>query len=123
VTIMPPRDREQPTQGPTLATRCCAPPTTTRIKPAAALHYAQIFKALADATRLEILGLLAAASGPRCVCELEAGFDLKQPTISHHLRVLREAGLVRAERRGLWVYYSVERGRLREAMGLVHALE
>lgn len=76
--------------------------------------YARKFKALADETRLEILGCLAAAEGDAlCVCHIEARFDLSQPTISHHLKVLREAGLVVSERRGSWVYYAIERRALR----------
>lgn len=68
-----------------------------------------MFKSLADATRLEILGLLAAARGELCACEIEAHIKgLSQPTISHHLRLLREEGLVTAERRGTWVYYTLD---------------
>jgi ArsR family transcriptional regulator len=70
--------------------------------------FAALFKALADETRLEILGLLASAGIPLCVCEVENQVKhLSQPTISHHLRQLREAGLVMAERRGTWVYYTL----------------
>ena len=76
--------------------------------------YASRFKALADETRLEILALLAAAEGDAlCACHIEERFDLSQPTISHHLKVLREAGLVVSERRGSWVYYALERRALR----------
>lgn len=68
-----------------------------------------MFKALSDPARLRLLSLVAArAGGEACVCELSAGFDLSQPTISHHLKVLREAGLLTSERRGTWVYYRVE---------------
>ncbi|WP_245663095.1 ArsR/SmtB family transcription factor [Nocardia inohanensis] len=66
------------------------------------------FKALADPVRLRLLSLIAAAGGAEvCVCELTPAFDLSQPTISHHLKVLREAGLLTSERRGTWVYYRV----------------
>lgn len=65
-----------------------------------------IFKALADPTRLEILRLVAAQGGPVCACDLQAKFDLGQPTIAHHLKVLREAGLLRASRRGIWSFYE-----------------
>lgn len=54
------------------------------------------------------MGVLAAARAPICVCEIEENFRLRQPTISHHLRILRESGLVTAERRGLWVYYGID---------------
>ena len=76
--------------------------------------YAGRFKALSDETRLEMLGLLAAAEGHSlCSCHIEERFDLSQPTISHHLKVLREAGLVTSERRGSWVYYALDRRALR----------
>ncbi len=90
-------------------TRCCAPASATRVAPQAAVRLARLFRALGDETRLEILGLLAAAPEPICVCDIEANFRLTQPTISHHLRVLREARLVIAERRGLWVHYRLDR--------------
>lgn len=89
--------RPNPTAG-------CAP-RQRRARPTAS--YAPLFKALADPTRLEILGLLAAAGDELCVCDLEAHFDLSQPTISHHLRLLRDADLVLCERRGTWVYYAL----------------
>ena len=66
----------------------------------------RVFKALADPTRLEILRLLAAQPGPTCVCDLVGHFDLSQPTISHHLKVLREAGLLRHSRLGIWSFYA-----------------
>jgi ArsR family transcriptional regulator len=65
-----------------------------------------VFKALADPTRLEILRLLAVQRGPTCVCDVVAHFGLAQPTISHHLRVLREAGLLRASKLGVWSFYE-----------------
>lgn len=75
--------------------------------------YVRLFKALADDTRLEIIAFLAAADGGElCVCDIEANFDLSQPTISHHLRLLREAHLVNSERRGTWVYYTLDRATL-----------
>ena len=67
-----------------------------------------VFKALADATRLQIFSLIAARPGPICVCDIVARFELRQPTISHHLRVLRDAGLVTRSRRGTWSYYAVD---------------
>jgi ArsR family transcriptional regulator len=74
--------------------------------------FARFFKALGDETRLTMLGLLAGAGTELCACDIEARFDLSQPTISHHLKLLREAGLVTAERRGTWVYYALDRGAL-----------
>jgi len=67
----------------------------------------QGFKALADPTRLEILRLVAAQAGPTCVCDIVDHFDLSQPTISHHLRILREAGLLSGSRVGIWSFYSL----------------
>jgi ArsR family transcriptional regulator, arsenate/arsenite/antimonite-responsive transcriptional repressor len=69
------------------------------------------FKALADPVRLRLVSLIAShEGGEACVCELTDGFDLAGPTISHHLKVLREAGLISGERRGTWIYYRVEPG-------------
>jgi ArsR family transcriptional regulator, arsenate/arsenite/antimonite-responsive transcriptional repressor len=67
-----------------------------------------VFKALADATRLQIFSLVAARPEPICVCDIVARFELRQPTISHHLKVLRDAGLVSMTRRGTWSYYAVD---------------
>lgn len=67
---------------------------------------AGLFRALADPTRLAIVRQLSAESAT-CACDLTVCIDLAQPTVSHHLRVLREAGLVRSERRGTWIYYSL----------------
>jgi len=67
---------------------------------------AVVFKALADPVRLRLFSLVAShAGGEACVCDLAASFDVTQPTISHHLKVLREAGLLDSERRGTWIYY------------------
>jgi ArsR family transcriptional regulator, arsenate/arsenite/antimonite-responsive transcriptional repressor len=84
--------------------RCCPP---TEIDPADRSEDAALFKALADPHRLAILATLAKASDPVCVCDFTAGLPLNQPTVSHHLRLLREAGLVSAERRGTWMYYRL----------------
>jgi ArsR family transcriptional regulator len=66
------------------------------------------YKALADVTRLEILRLVGAQGGPVCVCDIVDRFELAQPTISHHLKVLREAGLLRASKIGIWAFYELE---------------
>lgn len=84
-------------------------PKRSKLPAAATKAYAGIFKALGDETRMEIVGLLAKAGGEMCVCEIEPRFELSQPTISHHLRLLREAGVVTSERRGTWVYYALDR--------------
>jgi len=74
----------------------------------AAVELARMFKALSDPVRLRLLSLIAShEGGEACVCDLTGPFDVSQPTISHHLKVLREAGLVGSERRGTWVYYWV----------------
>lgn len=71
-----------------------------------AAQLALTFKALADPTRVSIVNRLASAD-ECCVCDLTDAFDLSQPTVSHHLRILRDAGLVEAERRGTWAYYRL----------------
>ena len=86
---------------------CCAEVQPSPLDATQAGQQALRLKALADPYRLRIIALLAAQPGPLCVCDIEGQFDLSQPTISHHLRVLREAGLVGATRSGLWVYYTV----------------
>ncbi|MFJ9823321.1 ArsR/SmtB family transcription factor [Streptomyces sp. NPDC101160] len=74
----------------------------------AAVEVSRMFKALGDPVRLRLLSLIASHDGGEaCVCDLTGPFDVSQPTISHHLKVLREAGLVGSERRGTWVYYWV----------------
>nr|WP_051115332.1 metalloregulator ArsR/SmtB family transcription factor [Actinoplanes globisporus] len=76
--------------------------------PAQAGRFAPMFKALGDPVRLRLLSMIASAGGGEvCVCDLTGAFHLTGPTISHHLRVLREAGLVDSDRRGTWVYYRL----------------
>jgi ArsR family transcriptional regulator len=88
---------------------CCAPRPPRPLARPAQDRLVAVFAALADPTRLEILRLLAAQPGPTCVCDVVDHFDLAQPTISHHLKVLREAGLLRASKRGIWSFYEVDR--------------
>ena len=90
---------------PVLQPLCCGPGTPA-LEPAAADDHAATFKALADPTRVSIVSRLAAGDAC-CVCDLTDAFGLSQPTVSHHLRVLRDAGLVEAERRGTWAYYRL----------------
>jgi ArsR family transcriptional regulator, arsenate/arsenite/antimonite-responsive transcriptional repressor len=88
----------------------CAQPALVSepIDEAAAAGLAQVFKALGDPVRLRLMSLIGARDGGEvCVCDLTSAFDLSQPTISHHLKVLREAGLIDSERRGTWVYYRL----------------
>jgi ArsR family transcriptional regulator len=68
---------------------------------------ASIYRALGDPTRIQIIHILAAAADPVCVCDFTAAFDLGQPTISHHLAKLREAGIVTSFRRGIWAFYQL----------------
>src|SRR5436305_3602942 len=87
---------------------CCTPMVAEALTEDAAADLARGFKALGDPVRLRLLSLIAArAGGEVCVCELTDAFTVSGPTISHHLRVLREAGLIDCERRGTWVYYWV----------------
>jgi ArsR family transcriptional regulator, arsenate/arsenite/antimonite-responsive transcriptional repressor len=82
---------------------CCGPDVPA-MEPAAARDVAEIFKALADPTRVAIVSRLASGEAC-CVCDLTDSFELSQPTVSHHLRILRDAGLVESERRGTFAYY------------------
>ena len=85
---------------------CATPLVGEPISESVASGLAQVFKALADPVRLRLVSLIGAHQGGEvCVCELTTAFDLTQPTISHHLKVLREAGIIDSERRGTWVYY------------------
>ena len=67
-----------------------------------------LYRALGDATRLEVFRLIAAQPGPICVCDIVDRFNVSQPTISHHLKALRDAGLVKVSRRGVWAFYAVD---------------
>ena len=87
---------------------CCSPLVREPLTEDWAGDLARMFKALGDPVRLRLLSLVAShAGGEACVCDLSTAFDLTQPTISHHLKVLRETGLLECERRGTWVYYWV----------------
>src|SRR5437764_8933071 len=94
--------------------RCCDPVVYPDVAREQAHRMAAIAKALADPVRLQLVDVLRKHAGKVCVCELVPLFDLAQPTISHHLKVLREAGLVESERQGLWAYYYVLPGTLDE---------
>jgi len=92
-----------------------------------AVELARVFKAMGDPVRLRLLSLIASHDGGEaCVCDLSEVFELTGPTISHHLKVLREAGLITGDRRGTWIYYRVRPDALRPASdvlapGTVHA--
>ena len=86
---------------------CCEPVVYPDVERVQAERMAAIAKALADPVRLQLVDVLRRHAGKVCVCELVPLFDLAQPTVSHHLKVLRQAGLVDSERHGLWAYYYV----------------
>jgi ArsR family transcriptional regulator len=101
---------------------CASIPTELRLGAEQAEHIAALSKALSHPVRVQIVDILNRYGGEVCVCEIERHFDLTQPTISHHLRVLREAGVIDGEQRGLWVYYQVKPGvldPLRQLLGVL----
>ncbi len=97
---------------------CCPPLSAQALTPELAGQFAPMFKALGDPVRLRLLSLIASTT-EACVCDLTDAFDLTGPTISHHLRVLRETGLVDAERRATWVYYRIRPGALAQLSALL----
>ena len=102
---------------PVQAVACCSPVTRDPLSAEAAERIAPLVKAIADPVRLRLLSLVAShADGEACVCDLNDAFDLSQPTISHHLKVLHEAGLLDREKRGVWVYYRTS-GAALKALG------
>jgi ArsR family transcriptional regulator len=92
--------------------RCCAPLLASALGEADAAELASAFKALADPVRLRLLSLIAAADGAACSCDLEEPVGKSQPTVSHHLSVLADAGLITKQRMGRWVLCSVVPERL-----------
>ena len=100
---------------------CCSPLRRETLDAEQAVTLAEAFKALADPVRLQLLNLIATAdAGEACACDLVEPVGKSQPTVSHHLKVLREAGLVEADKRGTWIWYSVVPKRLedlRRALG------
>ena len=101
-------------------TPCCPPIAERRIPAETAAVLAPAFKALGDPVRLQLMSMIASArEGEACVCDLTPAFELSGPTISHHLKTLREAGLVDAERRGTWVYYRARPGIMRQLAALL----
>jgi len=96
---------------------CCEPVVYPDIEREQAERMAIVAKALGDPIRMQLVDVLRRHAGKVCVCELVPLFDLSQPTVSHHLKVLREAGVVGSERQGLWAYYYVENDALEELTG------
>jgi ArsR family transcriptional regulator, arsenate/arsenite/antimonite-responsive transcriptional repressor len=93
---------------------CCEPVVHPDVEHDVAVRMAEVAKALGDPIRLQLVDVLRKHAGKVCVCELVPLFDISQPTLSHHLKKLRDAGLVDSERRGLWAYYYVRPGALGE---------
>lgn len=99
---------------------CCTP---ERRMPAERVQkLSEVLKALSDPTRLEIVAILRDAKVPVCICDLTATFDLSQPTVSHHMARLREAGLVASEKRGIWSFYRLRSDLPAAARRLVEAI-
>jgi ArsR family transcriptional regulator len=93
---------------------CCEPVVYPDIDRAEAIRVAAVAKALGDPIRLQLVDVLRKHAGKVCVCELVPLFEISQPTLSHHLKVLRQAGIVGSEREGLWAYYYVIPDALKE---------
>ena len=98
---------------------CCQPLDDEALTPADARATASVFKALADPTRVRIVNVLARSGEPACVCELTPVVGVSQPTVSHHLKKLVQAGLLRREQRGVWAYYSLDREGLERAANVL----
>jgi ArsR family transcriptional regulator len=102
------------------AVECCSPTHGAPLSESEVDRFAPVLKALADPVRLRLLSLIATGQdGEACVCDLNEAFDLSQPTISHHLKVLHEAGLLDRSKRGVWVHYSVRRETVDALSGLI----
>ncbi|MGI5290185.1 ArsR/SmtB family transcription factor [Nonomuraea polychroma] len=99
----------------------CSPPLARRpLDAEQAMEVARVFKALGDPVRLRILSIVASHEGGEvCVCDITSAFDLAQPTISHHLKVLKDVGLLASERRASWVYYRLVPDTLAELSALL----
>lgn len=100
---------------------CCPPLTDEPLDGDGARDLSRMFKALGDPVRLRILSLIASHEGGRCcVCDITQAFEVSQPTVSHHLKTLRSAGLLDCERRGTWVYYWVIPSALRQLSAILN---
>jgi ArsR family transcriptional regulator, arsenate/arsenite/antimonite-responsive transcriptional repressor len=102
------------------ALACCSPLAREPMSEGTAAQVVPLLKALADPARLRLMSMvLSHEGGEACVCDLNEAFDLSQPTISHHLKVLHEAGLLDREKRGVWVYYRARTGALANLGALI----
>jgi ArsR family transcriptional regulator len=113
VTVLPAR----PQSG--TAAACCTTPDGQALDADRAESLAPMFKAMGDPVRLRLLSMIAAGGAETCVCDLTDAFEVSGPTISYHLKTLRQAGLVDCERRGTWVYYWIRPEALREMSALL----
>ena len=110
-------------QTPQDSAACCAPLVREAADAAAAQELARVFKALGDPTRVQLLSIVAAHDGGEaCVCDLTEPVGLSQPTVSHHLKILVDAGLLTREQRGRWSYYSAVPGALAHVSHRLHGL-
>ncbi|MGH8862149.1 MAG: metalloregulator ArsR/SmtB family transcription factor [Jatrophihabitantaceae bacterium] len=99
---------------------CCSPLSREPLSHQQAEQVAPLLKALADPVRLRLMSLVAShEGGEACVCDLSGAFDLSQPTISHHLKVLHECGLLDRDKRGVWVYYRARTEALTDLAALI----
>jgi ArsR family transcriptional regulator len=111
------------TMEPVLDAACCAASGQPALSAEDAQRRALVFKALSDPNRLRLLSIVKSqASGESCVCDLTEPLDLGQPTVSHHLKILVDAGLLHREKRGTWAYYSLVPGALEQTAGLLTSL-
>ena len=112
--------KSQLTLTPVETAACCSPLMREPLSADQADRLAPLLKALADPVRLRLVSIVAASEGGEaCVCDLNDAFDLSQPTISHHLKVLHDAGLLDRTKRGVWVYYAVRREVLTDVATLI----
>ena len=102
---------------------CCPPAARPSMQAQKATDIASLLRALADTTRVQIVTMLAEHPGEVCVCDITGSFDLDQSTISHHLRLLREAGIIDSVRHGVWVYYFLRQGAFTPIQQLLKQLE
>jgi ArsR family transcriptional regulator len=102
---------------------CCSPLDASPLSDDEAGAAARLFKALADPARVRLVNLLATSDEPICACDLTPSLGLAQPTVSHHLKKLTDAGLLEREQRGKWAYYSLDRDALRGLAALVDLQE
>ena len=101
-------------------TACCPPLATAPLSEEDAERLASVIKVVADPTRLRLLSLIASSpEGELCVCDLTEPLGLSQPTVSHHLKVMAGVGLVAREKRGVWAYYSLDRGAVSRVASLL----